>query len=628
MAGIGQRNTFEHPSSWNSAAQLGMGRNLHSDVQKNSSFQATSDKRSLLSNSNSASTLVGLNTNLNLNYNPRPSSSSRLKVQNSIGNNMRSNYNQESGADSNSLGLPNFGSGTNFPGSSSRGLSDPSLFMNTNSDLTSLMSNLNLNTKSSFTPINKPSSSTLGLLSSGGSINNSSNIQGVTSPGLTFDPSDFPPILNTANPSQSQNFPALSQSRNYVSAISKNPSNIASTPVTCGNPNSNLQSSPEFSIDRDFPALPGTQATNPTSITSSLAPPPVSSSSQSLNMATGESLLKQSQAGQRVPRSQSTRVPPGSENTSDHESVLQFLNENVVANIPPDMIDNQFGMIGLMKLIQIEPYFDTLAPGIKLPALGLSNCSLPGELHKVFGSPLNDTCVIPPHDLDYPVPPEYRIRFRSNTKLSPDPPLELLDDNTLFYIFYNFCKEELQLVAAKELYDRDWRYHKKKLRWLTRAQGSEVIREGLTETGTYYVYEPQDASRVLISTTLNYSDLDETPATYQLSSQTLNAKIQFSAPMPPQQPHLIGNTNQQLYFGQLNSRPSRAQVPGVPGGKVMPNGVLMQHQIAVAKPEPLNVAGAVSNNAVNSKPTPIAAESTSTVNVPTSSTNLPPTTSS
>ncbi|KAM3185668.1 hypothetical protein ACTXT7_005890 [Hymenolepis weldensis] len=604
-----------------------MGRNLHSDLHKNSSFQSASDKRSLLSNSNSASTLGGLNTNLNLSYNPRPSSSSRLKMQNSIANNMRNNYNQESGADSNSLSLQNFRSGTNFPGASSRGVSDPSLFMNTNSDLTSLISNLNLNTKSSFATTSKPSSSTLCLMGGGGATNNSSNLPGVTSPGLTFDPSDFPPILNTANPSQSQNFPTPSQSRNYVSAISKNPSSIASNPLTFGNPNSNLQSSPEFSIDRDFPALPGTQAVNPTPTTGSLAPPPVSSSSQSLNVATGEALLKQSQAGQRVPRSQSTCVPPGGENTSDHESVLQFLNENVVANIPPDMIDNQFGMIGLMKLIQIEPYFDTLAPGIKLPTLGLSNCSLPGELHKVFGSPLNDLCVVAPHDLDFPVPPEYRIRFRTNAKLSADPPLELLDDNTLFYIFYNFCREEIQLVAAKELYDRDWRFHKKKLRWLTRAQGSEVIREGVTETGTYYIYEPQDASRVLISTTLNYTDLDETPATYQLSSPTLNAKVQFLSQMVPQQSHLLSNASQQLYVGQPNSQSSRPQIPGVSGGKMMSNGVLMQHQIAIANPEPLNVVGAVSNTAAN-KPTPTAGESTSAANVPTSSTNVPSTTSS
>lgn len=280
---------------------------------------------------------------------------------------MRNNYNQESGADNNSLNFQNFGSSTNFPGAPSRGLSDPSLFKNTSYDLSSLMSSLNLNSKSSFTAPNKSSATALGLLSSGNPTSNSSNIPGITSPGLTFDPSDFPPIGNTVNPPQNQTFAA--QNRNYVSVTSKNPNNLSSNSISCGNPNSLNQSSPEFSIERDFPELPKAHATN-------LAPP-VSSSSQSLNMATGEAFLKQSQASQRLPRSQSTCVPQACEGGSD-DSVLQFLEENVVANIPPDMIDNQFGMIGLLKLIHIDPFFDTWAPGLQIKQLGLGDCAIPG----------------------------------------------------------------------------------------------------------------------------------------------------------------------------------------------------------------------------------------------------------
>lgn len=309
---------------------------------------------------------------------------------------MRNNYNQEPGVDNMSFNFHNYGSGSNFPGTPSRGLSEPSLFMNhaANSDLSSLMSNLTLNTKSPFMVTNKSSNTTLGLLS--GSANNSSNLitPGVTSPGLTFDPSDFPPIVNSANQSQSQNFSAPSQNRNYVSVISKNP-NVVSTPVGSSGggsqgsyPNSNIQSPPEFSIERDFPALPVVQTVNTPSTTgtvsassSAASGPPASSSSQSLCAAAGEALLKLSHVGQRAQRSHSSSMPSGGGNNpsvSNPNASLQFLHENLVANIPPNMIDSQFGMIGLLKLIQIEPYFDMLAPGIKLPALGLSNCSPPG----------------------------------------------------------------------------------------------------------------------------------------------------------------------------------------------------------------------------------------------------------
>jgi hypothetical protein len=40
---------------------------------------------------------------------------------------------------------------------------------------------------------------------------------------------------------------------------------------------------------------------------------------------------------------------------------------------------------------------------------------------------------------------------------------------TLFYIFYNMPKDTLQVYAAKELYKREWRYHKELKLWFSRA---------------------------------------------------------------------------------------------------------------------------------------------------------------
>ncbi|VDK25176.1 unnamed protein product [Taenia asiatica] len=82
-------------------------------------------------------------------------------------------------------------------------------------------------------------------------------------------------------------------------------------------------------------------------------------------------------------------------------------------------------------------------------------------------------------------------------------------------------------VAAWWGYNRDWRYHKKKMRWFTRVPDSEVIREGGREQSTYYCWDPISFQKVTQQITICYADLDDTPTTYQLSSPTLNARVHF-----------------------------------------------------------------------------------------------------
>ncbi|VDM20189.1 unnamed protein product [Hydatigera taeniaeformis] len=549
-----------------------MGRTMQNDTHKNSSsFQQSVDKRSLLSNAGGSSSLGGLGGSIGLNYAPRPSSSTRLKGLSSNVANMRNTYNQDSGMDNVALNFLPYGTGSNFPGAPQRGISEPSLLtgmgsMNhaVNSEISSLMSGLVNNSKPPFMGQSK-SVAGMGLL--GGSVNTTTNLMnpGVSSPGLAFDPSDFPPIINSVNQSQNQNIAGSSQSRNYVSVIAKGGGNSGATPLSGGGSigavsnqasfsTSNIQASPEFSIDRDFPALPVAQsssnsvavsaaggiggpnasASSPSSVVPTALPSvTIPMSSQSLNASSGEALLK-SQAAQRVQRSQSSSLSVGGANPSGS---LQLLGDNYVTNIPKNMIDNQFGMIGLLKLIQIDPSFETLAPGLNLASLGIVNWPPSGELHSVFASPLTDQCMLRPQDMDYNVPPEYQIRSRIAGRLPSDPPLENLTDEILFWIFYNCCREEVQLVAAKGLYNREWRYHKKKMRWLTRVPGSDVIREGTSEQGTYYCWEPLASEKVIQQMTICYADLDDTPATYQLSSSTLNARVQPIPPIYHQQQH-------------------------------------------------------------------------------------------
>lgn len=175
--------------------------------------------------------------------------------------------------------------------------------------------------------------------------------------------------------------------------------------------------------------------------------------------------------------------------------------------------------------------------------------------------------------------------------------------------------------CALNRYERDWRFHKKRLRWLTRVQGTEVVREGVTEQGTYIFYEPLESTKVVAQATVNYTDLDETPASYQLSSPTLNAKVHYIPQGCQQQTHVLGNPSAQGYFGQPNARSSRTQLPAP---KMMPNGALMQQQhqqqMAVTKPEIKVIDSTVNPSLPNKSTTSGEVNPTTSASVPTSTT--------
>jgi CCR4-NOT transcription complex subunit 2 len=63
-----------------------------------------------------------------------------------------------------------------------------------------------------------------------------------------------------------------------------------------------------------------------------------------------------------------------------------------------------------------------------------------------------------PQDIDYHVPGEYLINSAIRNKL-PSPKLSMYKEDLLFYFFYNCPGDAIQLAAAVELYNRDWRYH-------------------------------------------------------------------------------------------------------------------------------------------------------------------------
>lgn len=114
-----------------------------------------------------------------------------------------------------------------------------------------------------------------------------------------------------------------------------------------------------------------------------------------------------------------------------------------------------------------DPDLNTLALGTDLTTLGLDLNSTE-VLYATFAYP----CVDNPcrREPDYVLPYCYYMQPPA-LKTSH---LSKFHLETLFYIFYNMPKDTLQVYAAKELYNRDWRYHKEHKLWFTRDNSASA----------------------------------------------------------------------------------------------------------------------------------------------------------
>ncbi|KAL1375014.1 hypothetical protein pipiens_020394 [Culex pipiens pipiens] len=191
---------------------------------------------------------------------------------------------------------------------------------------------------------------------------------------------------------------------------------------------------------------------------------------------------------------------------------VQTSPNGMVTNIPASMVNNQFGMVGLLTFIRAaesDPNLVTLAMGQDLMALGLNLTSVE-NLYPSFGGPFADSPARP-QDIDYNVPPEYLINMSIRDKLSKLT-LQKYKDDLLFYLFYTNVGDVMQLAAAAELHSRDWRYHTEEKVWITRVPGmTPYEKNGTTERGTYYYFDAQNWRRVPKEFQVDTVKLDKCP---------------------------------------------------------------------------------------------------------------------
>ncbi|XP_044482516.1 probable NOT transcription complex subunit VIP2 isoform X2 [Mangifera indica] len=163
-----------------------------------------------------------------------------------------------------------------------------------------------------------------------------------------------------------------------------------------------------------------------------------------------------------------------------------FRNQDIKSMQSAHSTPDPFGLLGLLSVIKMsDPDLTSLALGIDLTTLGL-NLNSAENLHKTFGSPWSDEPA--KGDPEFTVPQCYYAK---------QPPVlhkgyfTKFSVETLFYIFYSMPKDEAQLYAANELYNRGWLYHKDHRYWFIRVPNVEpLVKTSTYERGSYHCFDP------------------------------------------------------------------------------------------------------------------------------------------
>ena len=172
---------------------------------------------------------------------------------------------------------------------------------------------------------------------------------------------------------------------------------------------------------------------------------------------------------------------------------------------PVEMTDqDRYGLRGLLENIRNgDP--NNLAIGIDLTNLGLDlNSSEP--LYPTFGGPFaaGPARLLQP---DFILPACYSVG-----NVHPlEEKIASVTDETLFWMFYNIPRDVAQELAATELTNRTWRYHKVLRVWITKepGYGEPQALTSEVERGRYIVFNNELWRRESREMIIRYADLDD-----------------------------------------------------------------------------------------------------------------------
>lgn len=177
------------------------------------------------------------------------------------------------------------------------------------------------------------------------------------------------------------------------------------------------------------------------------------------------------------------------------------------------MAADPFGMAGLAALIRSSSMHDRnpVSLGLRgdLSTLGLDLTS-PGQLYPTFRGPWAEQPT-GLRDFDPRLPAEYTLGESVRERLG-DIRMDRYGKDVLFFIFYMFPGDLLQVLAAAELHKREWCFHKDEHAWIKLAGASLTEQTSTYERGTYSFFDPVNWKVIEKEFKLVYDRLGEPPA--------------------------------------------------------------------------------------------------------------------
>ncbi|KAF0749223.1 CCR4-NOT transcription complex subunit 2-like isoform X1 [Aphis craccivora] len=250
----------------------------------------------------------------------------------------------------------------------------------------------------------------------------------------------------------------------------------------------------EFKMrNQDFPALPSTQIQMPnvdnsqSAITDSNAEWGTTNIESELfnNLEKNNSRPSRRSLSDTDFHENGTTVP-----LSTHVNIS--IANGMVSDIPGSMLRDQFGIIGhlvSMRAVEYDRKFSTLTYGHDLTSLGM-NLNSPENIYTTFAGPF-ESAPLGPHNIDFDVPPEYRVQDKIKDKLAPIN-LSKYKEDLLFYLFYTHFGEVMQMSVSDELRTRGWCYHTGYRVWFTpESESIKLDKNSTNKHGVFYVFDPQ-----------------------------------------------------------------------------------------------------------------------------------------
>lgn len=214
-------------------------------------------------------------------------------------------------------------------------------------------------------------------------------------------------------------------------------------------------------------------------------------------------------AGEESPQASDARKPLGAiGNTStstegkEHEESPTPEVQDPLAGMAPE---DKWGLKGLRTLMNNYPDYNAMVLGIDPNSLGLDLASsepISTQIYSLFDDQ-------PPR----PAIPHFRLPecYNVNNVQPIETKISSFNEDTLFFIFYANAGDVTQHLAAQELHQRSWRWHKKLQIWLTKDEHMMPQQVSPTaERGFYIIWDPIRFQRDRREFTLHYGDLDTT----------------------------------------------------------------------------------------------------------------------